>query len=114
MFINCNPKCKRGTTTASFDSEKNEAVCNYCGDIIAVSNFAKENMKRNGDILKKVEEKTQAYQYDCMTCNKTMPAALSQDKIIGKNCKGDCKFNMTEFTAKLVKETLKNSEREDE
>ena len=112
MFINCNPKCKRGTTTASLDPEKNEVVCDYCGDVIAVSNFTKESMKRAGDT---VQEKPKAYQYDCTTCSKTTPVTIEQDKIIGQNCTGNCKFNISSFTedmlkSEIFKDTLKGKD----
>jgi transcription initiation factor TFIIIB Brf1 subunit/transcription initiation factor TFIIB len=115
MFINCNPKCKRGTTTASLDVEKNEAVCDHCGDVIAISDFSKENMKRAGDVIKKKEEQQlKPYQYECTTCKKIMPATLVDGKIVGKDCSGECKFNITEYTEKMLKDVLKKTERDDE
>ncbi len=114
MLFNCNPGCsgKRGTTSGSVDIEQDEVVCEYCGETLPVSSFVKDMMKREGKVKKKVPR---PFQFDCDTCKKSVETKVDNNKLVGKECSGDCKFNVSNYTIyamKKLKDTYKESEDE--
>lgn len=106
MLIRCNAGCKLkgGSTTGSLDVERNEVVCDHCGeDIAGISSFAKNAMKSSGDIVRKKDE---PFQFKCQTCNKTVGTALDEnDNLVGVACeKGNCSFEgVTEHIVHAMK-----------
>lgn len=107
MLIRCNPRCKLkdGSTTGSLDVDLNEVICDHCGkEMEGISNFAKNMMKSNGDIVRK--NKNKPFQFECQTCNKTVETALDEnDELVGMTCeKGGCSFReVTEHTMHAIK-----------
>ena len=56
MIINCNNLCRKSgdVTEGSLDLDDNKVYCTKCNDeLTSVSEFAKEVMKRNKDVIKK-------------------------------------------------------------
>jgi hypothetical protein len=112
MLFNCNTGCsgKRGTTSGSVDTEQDEVVCEYCGDTLPVSSFVKAMMKREGKVKKKTPK---PFQYDCKTCKKSVETKVNGSKLVGKECSGDCKFNVSNYTV-LAMKNLQSTRKEDE
>lgn len=111
MLFNCKPGCsgKKITTTAKLDLESNEVICDLCGEILNISNFTKNSMKQRGEVIK--NKKKKASQFDCLTCNKLVSTEVIDGKIIGENCRGDCKFNISKFMIKAIEiSKVKDSE----
>ena len=72
MLLNCNQGCKNGTTTASYDRESGEVVCDTCSDVLKnISSFAKNNFKLSGPYAKK---KKKPFQFQCKTCSSSVQA----------------------------------------
>lgn len=104
MIIRCNRGCKfkKGTVTGSVDLETKKVVCDHCGDDIEnMSPFAVNSMISQGKVLKK--EGTKAFQLKCSTCKKTVEAVSDGKNIVGRDCDGDCKFNITTFAMRAIK-----------
>ncbi len=104
MLIRCNRGCteKNGTTTGSVDLDSNDVVCDYCGDVVdGISSFAKQSMISAGDVVK--HDKRKAFQFDCVTCKKTVNATLVADELKGVDCDGECKFNVSSFAINAMK-----------
>lgn len=105
MLVRCNLNCKHNVTTdASLDVDSNEAICNYCGDVLTnITSYAKNAMKINGDVLKK--KKGQAFIFKCTTCNKDVQAIEKDGEIVGAGCGrvNECKFNISDYMTRAVK-----------
>lgn len=113
MLLSCKPKCsgKKGNTNGVLDVEKNVVVCEYCLEELNVSSFSKDMMKKSGDTLKK---KPKALQFKCETCNKTVSTEVNGVKLVGKDCKDACKFNVTDFFVHALKTLPKEKDTENE
>ena len=114
MLFNCNPKCagKRGTTTGIVDLEQDEVVCEYCNEVLKVSNFLKETMKKLGQILRPPNK---AFKFKCETCGKEVETEVKGSKLIGKNCNKQCKFKVSKFMIAAVKDAqIKEEDEKDE
>lgn len=99
MLIRCHKGCafKKGTTTGSVDVEQDIVICNYCGDSIdGISSFAKKSMIQAGNVVK--NDKRKAFQFDCLTCEKTVETELVSGELRGCDCDKQCKFNVSSFT----------------
>ena len=111
MLVKCNPLCKLsdGTTDASLDVDRNEAMCNECGEVIAhVSTYSKLSMKTNGDILRSKNKK--AFVFYCQTHDDHVETAFVESRLVGKTCPDDgkqCKIDITEHMVKAISETTK-------
>lgn len=112
MLLTCKPGCtgKKGTTTGSVDLSTDEVVCEYCGDNLPVSKFAKQSMKSAGDVVK---PKKAAYRFKCETCVTMKEVEIISGVIKGISCKNDCKFNVSKF-ALTAMNTIKNNKESDE
>ena len=113
MLVNCKLGCagKKGTTNASLDLETDEVICDFCGEELSVSTFAKRGMKYQGDVIK---ASPKAFQFDCLTCKKHIETEIKNDKLVGKNCKKDCAFNVSKFTIHGMKELSSRKSIEEE
>ena len=79
MIFSCNPGCKKGTTSASYDRETGEVICDKCTEVLQnISVFAKNNLKLSGPYTKK---KKKAFEFKCLTCNKIKQAQAKDGKI---------------------------------
>lgn len=109
MLLTCKPKCtgKKGTTTGLLDLETNEVVCEFCGDDLAASRFAKDALKNTGKI---VRPKKAAYQFKCQTCNFTKEVELINETLKGIKCENDCQFNISKFALTAIDMLQKNKE----
>jgi len=114
MLINCKPGCsgKKATTTASLSVENNEVVCDFCGENIEVSSFVKTSMKQRGDIVRKDNRKS--FQYDCLTCEKKVETEVVGVKLMGCDCSGDCKFNVSKFTIHAMQKVQSAARKSDD
>lgn len=86
MLLNCNPRCKKsdGMTEASLDVERNEVVCKTCGDDIKnISDYTKQWMKRNKDIIIPAKK---AFMFDCKNCHKKVEIEIINGSPYGKGC----------------------------
>ena len=104
MLIRCNRGCTKqnGTTTGCVDLDTNDVVCDYCGDTIdGISSFAKQSMISAGKVVK--NDKRKAFQFDCLTCQKTVDAVLAAGELRGEGCDGECKFNVSSFAINAMK-----------
>lgn len=116
MIFNCNPGCsgKRGTTSGLVDSEQDAVVCEYCGEILAVSSFTKNVMKGQGKIKKKTPK---SFQFNCETCHQSIETTVQGNKLVGKECTGECKFNVSNFiilAMKNIQATFKKDQEVDD
>lgn len=104
MLVRCNQNCKHSVTTdASLDVDTDEAVCNYCGDVLEnITSYAKNAMKINGDVIRKAKGK--AFFFRCSTCNKDVQAISEDGIIIGAGCTraGECEFNITSYMERAI------------
>lgn len=104
MLVSCNKGCKNNVTTdASLDVDSNEAICNYCGDVIEnITSYAKNAMKSNRDIVKKA--KGTAFSFTCVTCKNEKQVVSENGKLIGVNCSNQsgCKFNVSEYMKRAI------------
>ena len=115
MLINCKPGCvgKKATTEASLDVDEDEVVCSFCGEFLEVSSFTKTSMKQRGDIVRKNTKSS--FQYDCLTCNKSVETKVDGVNLVGTECKkGGCKFNVSKFTVHAIKKTQEALKKQDE
>lgn len=105
MLTSCHPKCKlKSTTDASLDIEKDQVVCNYCGDALEhLSSYAKKSLKINGDIVKK--KKGLAYSFKCLACKSDKQVSVVNDKICGRDClvTDNCNFNLSDYMIRTIK-----------
>lgn len=99
MLVRCKEGCKqKATTNAVLDIETNQAVCEYCGDVLShISDYGKAAMKNNGDVLKK--KKAKPFTFRCTSCKQEQQAVSNNGLISGLNCKTpkDCNFNISEY-----------------
>lgn len=107
MLLSCNPKCKKsdGTTEASLDVDRNEAVCKLCGeDIINISSFAKQSMKHNRDIIIPAKK---AFMFDCKNCNKKVETVIINGAAYGKDCKTkNCTIVISDIMTSTIEKIL--------
>ncbi len=106
MIINCNAKCKLkgGTTSGKLDVESNDVICVHCGDSVSnISQFMKNTMKFNGEILRKSSKKP--FEYSCLSCKKKVATTIEGDKLVCKTCKTPeaCEFNVSKFAINAMK-----------
>lgn len=96
MLIGCRKGCKkRVETTAKLDPISDEAICDFCEEIIPVSKFTKNLLKNNKLIINK--DKNKPFRYKCETCKTIVSAEIKNDKMCGEGCQKDCKFNVSVF-----------------
>jgi hypothetical protein len=104
MLVRCNQNCKHSVTTdASLDIEADEAVCNYCGEVLEnITSYAKNAMKMNGDVIRRAKGK--AFNFRCSTCNKDMQAISEDGIIVGVGCSraGECDFNISAYMERAI------------
>lgn len=112
MLVNCKPGCngKKASTTASLDVDSNEVICDFCGDTINISEFAKKSMKHRGDIVRRTKK---AFQFHCIQCNKKVNAEIVGDKVVGIGCSNNCNINVSKFMVHSMKQ-LNSKEEYDE
>lgn len=113
MLLTCNPKCRKsdGTTDASLDVERNEAVCNKCGeDILNISAFTKQSMKNNKDIITATKK---AFMFDCKNCNKKVETVIINGAPYGKNCATkNCTIQISEVMTNAIEKFAKPDQTE--
>ena len=67
---------------------------------------------KEGKVLKKAPK---PFQFDCITCNKSVETEVSENKLTGKGCDNNCEFNVTNYTVyamKKLQEKYKGNENE--
>lgn len=112
MLIGCKIGCKKqSTTTIKLDLDKNEALCEECGEVIPVSVFTKNSLKLQNKVYKKAKD---SLAYKCDTCNLVVPVNIVDGKVVGKNCSKDCNFNLSVFTKNAIELILKNREEDND
>jgi hypothetical protein len=111
MLLNCNQRCKKsdGTTDGSLDVDRNEVVCNKCGDDLKnVSDFTKQSMKRNKDIISATKK---AFMFDCKNCNKKVETVIVNGVPLGKDCQTkNCTIMISEIMSGAIEKYLKPEE----
>ena len=120
MIVSCKQGCKfkKGTANALLDLASDKVLCEFCQEELPVSAITKTSMKQRGEIFKNNNKK--AFQFKCSTCTKTVETELSGAKLIGKECTGDCKFNVsknmiyTMHVLNKINKNIKSDESEDE
>lgn len=111
MLFNCNPGCKKGTTTASYDKESGQVVCDACSEVLSnISSFAKTNMKLSGPYAKR---KKKPFEFKCKTCTKTIEAEVVNEQVIGKGCSGQCELNISSVMKNTLLQLLPKIQEED-
>lgn len=110
MLFNCNPGCKKGTTSGSYDKESGQVVCDVCSEVLSnISSFAKTNMKLSGPYAKK---KKKPFEFKCKSCSKTAEASIQDGHIVGKNCSGQCDLNISSVMQSTLLQLLPKAEEE--
>lgn len=110
MLLNCNQGCKNGTTTASYDRDTGEVICDTCSDVLQnVSSFAKNNFKLSGPYAKK---KKKSFQFRCNTCSSDVQADVCDGRIVGLDCKKDCNLNISSMMKNTLLEIIPKSKQE--
>lgn len=103
MLVSCNAKCKKsdGTTEASLDVDRNEAVCKLCGeDITNISSFTKQSMRQNRDIITPAKK---AFMFECKNCNKKVETTIINGVAYGKDCKTkNCTIVISDIMASAI------------
>ena len=111
MLLSCNQRCKKSnwTTDASLDLDRNEVVCNKCGDDLKnVSEFTKQSMKRNKDIITVAKK---AFMFDCKNCNKKVETVIVNGVPLGKNCTTkNCTILISEIMSSAIEKAEKPEE----
>lgn len=104
MILDCNKKCYKsgGRTEGSLDLDTNKIICTKCDEeIVGISDFMKEAMKRSGDIIKKSTSK--AFTFKCVACNKMVETDIVNGVPIGKNCETKaCSINISQIMANAI------------
>lgn len=104
MLVRCKEGCKKkATTNAVLDIDTNDAVCDYCGEVLEhISNYAKGAMKSNGDILKR--KKGKSFTFRCSTCGQEVQAVNNNGLISGDGCKKpkECNFNISDYMKRSI------------
>jgi len=107
VIVRCNVGCKLndGTTECKLEVSTNKAVCMECGeDIVDISDFAKQSMKINGDIIDNVNKRS--FVFKCETHDLMTKVYYNNSRLKGKDCPDgeDCLINITESMKAAVME----------
>lgn len=107
MIVSCNQRCKLsgGTTEASLDLDENKAFCLKCHEeIVNISQFTKDAMKYNKDIIKKT--KTKAFSFKCRSCHNVVETEIINGSPYGKDCKTkNCMIQISDIMVNAIEKT---------
>jgi len=111
MILNCNKKCTRsdGMTNASLSVDDNKVICLLCDEEIdGISEFTKDAMKRNKDVIKK--RSSEAFTFKCHSCNKMVATTVINGAPYGEGCETkQCLIKISEMMVSAIESTRPNS-----
>ena len=105
MIVSCNKNCRinNGTTNAKLNIDTDVVVCDVCGDDIEnISDFAKNCMKFNNDIIR--ERSISSFVFKCTECNKDVKTVVCDNIPKGRGCDGQCSINISEEMINAIRE----------
>lgn len=103
-------------TEASLDVERNEVVCKNCGDDIKnISDYTKQSMKRNKDVITPAKK---AFMFDCKNCHKKVEIVIVNGSPYGKDCASkECVISISDIMVSAIEKispTIQKLEAQDD
>ena len=108
MLIDCTTKGCLQKTEAKLDVERNEVICEDCGNVIVnVTEYTKRTLKSVGQILR--SKAKEAFLALCKNCNANKPLYVDGERAFCRAC--DTQVHITPSFLRGLKQHLEKKEK---